>query len=170
MPVPSQSTEKTPEPEAGRARKIWEMTIPVLVIFLIFLGIGTLAMVRRQDNQPALTNTPTPTDSNRAPSVTSAPTPTALAPNPIPQTVLDKYAEVSAKFRDTIGASLSICTRGNTYLYVIGVAGGYVSHSYYYDETGVYLGGKTTSDAIGGDENRNDVHIDLMTYACTTLK
>lgn len=99
----------------------------------------------------------------------------ACTPNDsIPKEVLLKYGELSEQYKDSLGASLSRCVKGDTVIYDTVGDGGYTGISYYHNAGGMFIESRKWSDVPELDSNGNIVPhtqpiINIYEYNCTEI-
>lgn len=85
-----------------------------------------------------------------------------------PKSVQNKYVEVGARYKESLGSSLMKCHSDKGDIFVVSGSGGYTGITYYFDLAGNSLGSFESSDLVFGDGPTPPVRVEYDT--CETLK
>lgn len=85
----------------------------------------------------------------------------------VPGAAQTKFHELSDKYKDSAGASVESCTKGDERVYIVTGSGGYIAESHYYDATGNLMGSlDTTDEALPGEELQTPP-VRIHDFTCT---
>ena len=87
----------------------------------------------------------------------------------IPKNVIEKYQELEKIYEQSLGATLSYCTKGSESIYDVSGSGGFSAVSFYFDTNGKQLAKYERGDIIIPGEKRIPP-INILEYECTMLK
>ncbi len=88
----------------------------------------------------------------------------------VPENITDKYNELTEKYSQSLGVSLSMCKKGDRIVYEVAGSGGFSGESFYYDNLGNELGNYFWDDMGVPGEEEQQPPINRLEYTCSILK
>ncbi|MCP6719815.1 MAG: cohesin domain-containing protein [Patescibacteria group bacterium] len=136
--------------------------IIVVIIAVVATGGVYFALKGKQQTAPKDIST------NKKGSVTVAGN-SAVTPE-IPKNVIEKYQELEKIYEQSLGATLSYCTKGSESIYDVSGNGGFSAVSFYFDTNGNQLAEYRRGDVIIPGKELPKPPINILEYECTVLK